>query len=316
MIGGILVEKAERTKLYTKLKRSSGLYLLCLPIIVYTILFKYIPMFGIVIAFKDFRYDKGIWGSDWCGFDNFRFLFKTNIIWDLTFRTVAYNIVFMILDVVVPVIFALLLNELRSKRQIKFYQTSFLLPHFPSWIVVSYIVYAFLNPSGFINNILQFVGIEKINWYQKPQPWIFLLPLINTWKRAGYSAIVYYATLMGISHEYYEAAEIDGAGSWQKVRYISIPFLIPVIIVLSLLGLGRLISGDFGLFYQVTQQESFPYLRDTTDILNTYVYRALRVDGNIASSSAVSFYQSVVGFIMLVIANSLVRRYDKSRALY
>ncbi|MDI3311970.1 MAG: ABC transporter permease subunit, partial [Thermoanaerobacterium sp.] len=273
--------------------------------------FKYVPLFGIIIAFKDFRYDKGIWGSEWNGFNNFRFLFKTNIIWELTFRTIAYNLVFMTLGVLVPVALALMLNEVRSRKLIKFYQTSFLLPYFPSWIVVSYIVYALLNPSGLVNNMLQYLGMERINWYQTPYPWIFLLPLINTWKGMGYSALIYYATLIGINQEYYEAAEIDGAGSWHKVKYISIPFLVPVIIVLVLLNLGRLINGDFGLFYQVTQQESFPYLRETTDVINTYVYRALRIDGDIAASSAVSFYQSIVGFIMLVIANSLVRRYDK-----
>lgn len=310
------MEKVSKNNFLKKIKKSRGLYLLCLPIIIYTILFKYVPFFGIIITFKDFKYNKGIWGSEWNGFDNFKFLFKTNIIWELTFRTIAYNIVFMLLSTVVTVALALLLNEIRSRKFIKFYQTTFILPHFPSWIVISYIVFALLNPSGSVNNILRSLGMGTVNWYESPNSWIYILPIVNSWKGAGYGALVYYATLIGISNEYYEAAEIDGAGAWQKVRYISIPFLIPVVVVFTLLGLGRLINGDFGLFYQVTQQEAFPLLYKTTDIINTYVYRALRVDGDIAASSAAGFYQSVVGFIMLITANAMVRRYDKRRALY
>lgn len=293
------------------------LYVMAFPVIFLTLLFKYIPLFGIIISFKDFRYDRGIWGSAWNGLNNFRFFIITDTVWKLTLRTVLYNIVFLILGVLIPVIIALMLNELRSSKVLKIYQTSMLFPYFPSWIIVSYVVYAFINMRyGILSTFINSIGWGEMDWYGTPWVWIVILPVIYIWKSAGYTSIIFYATLICISEEYYEAADIDGASRWQKVRYISIPFLKRVIIIMFVLGLGHIISGDFGLFYQVPQLEINKFLFETCDILNTYVYRVLKVDGNIATSSVVSFYQSLVGFIMIVGSNMIIRRVDSEKSLY
>lgn len=300
-----------------KLYKQKGLILLALPMLLITFILKYVPMAGIIVAFKKFNYSDGIFGSPWSGLENFKILVTSNSVLNLTFRTIGYNIVFIILGTAIPVILALLLNEIRSKHLLKVYQTSMFIPYFPSWIIVSYIVYILFNPNyGIVNNFISIFGIEKIDWYSRPSAWVFILPIINVWKAAGYSCIIYYASLISINTEYYEAAAIDGASRWQMAKNISIPFLFPIITILTVMSLGNIMRGDFGLFYLIPQQELYGILTSSTDILDTYIYRALKKNGEIPMATAVGLYQSVIGFILILISNKAVRKIDPDRALY
>lgn len=317
-------EKNAPTKLDTKQKntlkklyKQRSLIILALPILIYTFIFKYIPMVGIIAAFKNYNYSDGIFFSPWNGFDNFKFMMTSNVLWKLTFTTIAYNLVFMIVGTIVPVTLALLLNELKSKKTLKIYQTSMFIPYFPSWIIVSYIVYILLNVKyGVLNNVISAIGIERIDWYSRPNAWIFFIPIISAWKGAGYASIIYYASLISINSEYYEAATIDGASRWQLMTKISIPFLLPIVTIMTVMGLGSIIRGDFGLFYLIPQQELYTLLISTTDVLDTYIYRALKRSGDIPMSTAVGLYQSIVGFVLILFSNKLVRKIDPERALY
>jgi putative aldouronate transport system permease protein len=300
-----------------KLYKQRSLVILALPILILTFVLKYIPMAGIFIAFKDINYSEGIFKSPWCGFNNFKFMFASNAIWNLTFRTIGYNLVFILLGTVTPVVLALLLNELKSKSSLKIYQTAMFIPHFPSWVIVSYIAYVVLNPAyGVVNHLISIFGIEKIDWYSRPGAWILILPIVSVWKHAGYNSIIYYSSLLSISNDYYEAAAIDGASRWQMTTKISIPFLKPIIIIMTVMSLGNIMRGDFGLFYLVPQQEVYGVLTATTDILDTYIYRALKISGEIPMSTAVGLYQSAVGCILVLLSNKLIRRVDPERALY
>lgn len=215
----------------------------------------YLPMFGIVIAFKDMNYTKGIFGSDWCGLDNFKFLFRTRDAWSITRNTICYNIAFFIIGTVMAMILAIAMNEIYSKRASKTYQTLILLPYLMSWVVISYLVFAFLSgENGFLNkSLFPLLGLKPVNWYQDKAYWPYILILINTWKNVGYSMIIYFSSIVGISQDYYEAARIDGASKWRQIRYITLPLLKPTVITLFILNVGQVFRSDFGLFYQVTR---------------------------------------------------------------
>lgn len=288
---------------------------MCMPTIIFLLLFNYIPMFGLVLAFKDFRYDKGIFGSEWIGFQNFEFFLKSDNAWRITRNTIGFNLLFIILGLVVSVAFALMINEVRSKNGRKFYQTTMFLPYFLSWVVVGYMLYAFLNQNyGIINSLLVTLGMEPVKWYMDADKWIILLPLIQVWKSVGYGSVIYYAGLIGIDNAYYESAALDGANRFQMMCYISIPHIKPLMIVMTILNIGKIFNSDFGLFYQATMDSSALY--PVTDVLDTYVYRALKVTGDVGMSSAVGFYQSVVGFVFVVIANAIIRKIDKENAMF
>ncbi|WP_246067316.1 ABC transporter permease [Paenibacillus koleovorans] len=303
-------------KFIRNVRKDKALLLLLLPGVLYLILNNYMPMFGLMIAFKSIDYSKGIWGSDWVGFKNFEFLFTTRDAWLITRNTVLYNAVFIVLHLVVPVAFAIALNELRLRLAARFYQSVMFLPYFLSMIVVSYLGYSLLNSEyGFINkSVLEPLGFDPVSWYTKSELWPFILPLVNIWKTVGYYSIVYLAAVIGIDNEYYEAALIDGASKWQQIRRITIPLIKPVLIVMTLLQVGKIFNADFGLFYQVPLDSGalFP----TTQVIDTYVYRALLTLGDIGMSSAAGLYQSFVGFILVLTTNYIVRRVDKENALF
>lgn len=303
-------------KLVKTVKHYWPLYLMFVPGFVYLFINCYIPMFGIQIAFRKYNARDGIYGSPFCGFDNFKFLFQTNDAWIMTRNTLLYNLAFIILGNVLAIAIAIMLNEITGSKKKQVYQTIILIPYLISMIIVSYLAFAFLSSSnGFFNNtILKSLGLPTVDWYNTPKYWPFILVFINLWKSLGYSMILYYATICGIDYTLYEAAEIDGASRWQKITHVTLPSLKSTIIILILMSLSGIFRSDFGLFYQVTQN-SGPLIK-VTQTIDTYVYRGLMQTNNIGMSSAAGVYQSVVGFILVMTANGIVRKVDKDSALF
>lgn len=298
-----------------KMKRFLPIYLMMIPGFLYLIINNYIPMFGIIVAFKNYNYSLGIFGSKWNGLKNFKFLFKTKDAFTITRNTLMYNAVFIILGNSLGILIAILLNEIQSKMAKKTYQTIILLPFLLSIVIVSYIVYGiFSTEFGIANHMLTSLGKDRISWYSTPKYWPFILTFINLWKNMGYNTVLYYATLIGIDVSYYEAAVVDGASRWQRIRYITIPSLIPTITIMVLMAISRIFYSDFGLFYQVPLN-SGPLI-DVTNTIDTYVYRGLRENSNIGMSAAAGLYQSVVGFIMVIAANTLVKRMGNGNELF
>ena len=299
-----------------RIRHNIPLYLMFLPGAIYLLINNYIPMAGLVIAFKQVNWNKGILKSPWVGFSNFEYLFKTKEAWNITRNTLGYNIIFIILGTVIAIAVAILLNEITSMMLKKTYQTVILLPYLISMVVVSYLVYAMLSSeNGFVNlSILRPLGKQEISWYTESKYWPAILIIIYIWKTFGYNCILYYATLVGIDRGYYEAAVIDGASRWQQIRHITLPELVPTIITLTLMSIGKIFYSDFGLFYQVPM-DSGP-LYDVTNTIDTYVYRGLIRQNNVGMSSAAGFYQSVIGFVLVLLANYTVRRISKENALF
>lgn len=287
-----------------------------LPGVVYLFINSYIPMFGIQIAFRQYNAAKGVFGSPWIGLKNFEFLIRTKDAWVMVRNTLLYNIVFIILGTVAAVATAIILSEIRNKKAKQTYQTIILIPFLISMVIVSYLAFAFLSTSnGFINNTLVKVfGIKAIDWYNTPKHWPFILVIINLWKGLGYNMILYYATILGIDSTLYEAAVVDGANRWQKVLHVTLPGLKSTIIILTLMALGGIFRSDFGLFYQVPQN-SGPLI-NVTQTIDTYVYRGLMQNNNIGMSSAAGLYQSVVGFVLVITANTIVRKIDSDSSLF
>ncbi len=296
-------------------KDNAELTTLAIPGIVMLILFSYIPMFGIIIAFKDFRNNLGIFGSEWVGFENFKFFFTSQDAWRILRNTVGYGFLFIILNIIAAVFIAILLYEVKSRKALKVYQTSMFLPHFLSWVIVGYITYILLEPNmGVINQVLALFGIEGKQWYSDPKYWVVILPLVNLWKNIGMKSIMYYAALMGIDEQLFEAATIDGAGKIKQIWYITLPSLIPLMTILTILDVGNIVKGDFGLFYTIPRDIGLLY--PTTDIIDTYVYRGLRTGDDLGITTAVGLFQSVVGLIMVVSTNLVVRKISPENSLF
>ena len=295
-------------------KRHWRLHLLALPTFIYLLLFCYAPMFGVVLAFQNFNIGKGFFGSEFVGLRNFEFLFNTQDAWRITRNTVLYNVAFITLNTSLSVILAIVFNELYIKRLAKTLQTMLIMPHFLSMAVIGIVVYAFLNArDGILNNFLEGIGSQTRNWYIYKPVWPFMLVFVNMWKSVGYGGIVYVASISGISQEYYEAAVLDGASKFQQIWYVTVPHLRRIIIIMLILNLGNIFRGDFGLFYNVPQNNGALY--EYTDVIDTYIYRALTTLGNTGMSAAAGLYQSVVGFILILAANSIVRKLDEESAL-
>ncbi|WP_314590491.1 ABC transporter permease subunit [Paenibacillus terrigena] len=295
-------------------KRNRELFVMSLPAIVYKLLLSYLPMLGLVIAFKQYRYDLGIFGSEWVGFKNFKFFFNSDTAFIVTRNTILYNLAFIVLTMLVALTLAILLNEL-SRKWIKVHQTVLFLPYFLSWVVVGYVVLAFLDhKNGFLNVILGMFGQDAIKWYEQAQYWPVIIIITQLWKAVGFSTLIYYAGMLSIDSSYYEAAKIDGANRWQMIRKITIPTLMPLIVILFIIDVGKIFRADFGLFYFIPNDSSFLY--STTDVIDTYVYRSLRVVGDIGMSTAIGLYQSVVGFILVLLANWVVKKINSDNALW
>ena len=303
-------------KVIRSIKRFWPFYLMLIPGTVYLIINNYIPMTGIVVAFKQYNIRDGLYFSPNIGFKNFEFLFKTKDAWLIVRNTLLYNLAFIVIGTVLAIAVAILLNELKSHMAKQVYQTVILIPYLISMVVVSYLAFAFLSDgTGFLNRtLLPALGMEPVSWYNAPQYWPFLLIFINTWKTIGYNSILYYATICGIDYSLYEAAIVDGANRWQRIVHVTLPSLKSTIIILTLMNLGNIFRSDFGLFYQVPMNSGT--LLDVTQTIDTYVYRGLTQSNNIGMSAAAGLYQSVVGFVLVLSANLIVRKIDKDSALF
>ncbi len=307
-----------------ELRKNKVLFIMMLPALVVLFLNNYLPMAGVLIAFKNFKYFgssffENFFKSDWVGLENFEFFTATPDAFTITRNTLGYNFAFIVIGLVISVLFAIILNEIRNKYLSKFYQASMFLPYFMSWIVVSYLVFALLSEeSGFVNkNLLPALGISVDSlpsWYGDPGKWPFILTIVNMWKFTGYNCVVYVAAIAGIDTEYYEAATVDGATRFQQIRKITIPLLTPLMIILTLLAVGRVFYSDFGLFFSVTRNVGALY--DTTLVIDTYVYNALRNLNDVGMASAAGLYQSLCGFILVLTSNLIVRKIDPDKALF
>ncbi len=309
-------KKKERVGTMSKkaiVKRYLPLYLMFLPGAIYLLINNYIPMAGIVVAFKKYNVRTGIWGSPWAGFSNFKFLFNGNDAWVITRNTILYNVGFIILNTVVGITLAIFICDTLNRKLKKIYQSAILFPYLMSAVILGYIVYAFLsNSTGIVNNT--FLGGDGISWYSSPQYWPFILLFVNTWKGVGYGCLIYISAINGIDSSLYEAASLDGATKWQQITHVTLPFLKPTVITLTLMSIGRIFYSDFGLFYQVPRNSGLLY--STTNVIDTYVYRGLMEQSNIGMSAAAGFYQSIVGFIIVLAANLAVRKISPEDALF
>lgn len=295
------------------IKRNGSLFLLSLPGLIFVSVVYYLPMFGIVLAFKDFDYARGIWGSEWNGLENFRFFFTSQDAYRVTRNTLVLNILFIIATMVTALAIAVMLYTL-SRRMVKLYQTILFFPYFLSWVVIGFLVYIFLNPSeGVVNRLIQSAGGRGVFWYGTKGPWPGILTFMYVWKNVGYNAIIFYTGLLSLDKGYFEAASIDGASGLQMVTKIAIPLISPLIVILTVLAIGKILYSDFGLFFFVPRNSGLLYA--VTDVIDTYVYRGLR-GGDIGMSAAVGFYQSIVGFILVLLTNLAVRRINPDNRIF
>lgn len=309
----VTIKKKSKMKQF---KKYLPLYLMLLPGCVYLFINNYIPMAGIIIAFKKVDFSKGIFRSPWNGLENFRFLFQTKDAFIITRNTILYNVAFIIVNTVVGILLAILICEIQSKLAKKVYQSVILVPFLMSMVILSYIVYAlFSSENGMVNNtILPLLGMEPKSWYNEPQYWPAILIITNCWKGVGYGCLIYISSIVGIDKAYYEAAKLDGATRWQQIKYITLPGLKTTVITLTLLSIGRIFYSDFGLFYQVPMNSGT--ILNTTNVIDTYVYRALLQLGNVGMASAAGVYQSLVGFVIVLLSNLMVKKIDPDSALF
>lgn len=307
-------------RFFKDIHKNGALLLMVLPAGIWFLLFSYLPMFGTVIAFKEYRFNRdgflaSIISSEWVGWKNFKFLFMTNDAYIITRNTLLYNIVFIVLGLVLAVGLAVVLSQIANRRLAKYYQTGMFLPYFLSWVIVGYFVFSFLSmDKGMLNQILVSLGLDKISWYSEPKYWPIILVIVNFWKVIGYNSVVYLAAIMGIDKSLYEAAMIDGANKWQQIRNITVPMLAPLMTILTLLAIGKIFYADFGLFYQVPRDSGTLY--SVTNVIDTYVYRGLKATGEIGMSTAAGLYQSLVGFVLVISSNYIVRRFNRDNALF
>ncbi|WP_026297308.1 ABC transporter permease [Paenibacillus daejeonensis] len=296
-----------------KLKPYMPLYVMMIPCALYLLINNYVPMAGIIAAFKSFKATEGLLGSPWVGWRNFEYLFKSNDMMIIIRNTMLYNVAFILVNNVIGIIIAIMITNVKSKRYQKFYQSSVLLPFTMSMVVISYVVFAFLSQqNGMLNNSI--FQSNPIQWYNDPTWWPLILTLVQCWKYVGYGILIYIAGISVIDKSLYEAASIDGAGAWKQITRITLPSLMPAIITLFLLSIGRICYSDFGLFYLIPQN-SGP-LFNVTATIDTYVYSALMSPGGIGRSAATGLMQAVVGFVLVLGANGLVRRLSSRDAMF
>ncbi|MBQ2582426.1 MAG: sugar ABC transporter permease [Erysipelotrichaceae bacterium] len=305
----------EQKKLQRKerIKNDLPLYLMMLPGLIYLVCNNYLPMFGILLAFKRINYSVGIFKSPWVGFSNFEYLFKTKDAFIMIRNTLAYNAVWIVMDIVLAVFIALCMNEIAQRKIAKVIQPIICFPSMVSAVILSFLVYAFLSASyGYLNTT--FFRANPINWYNEAKYWPLILTIVHIWQGAGQSSVIYMASIGGIDKGLYESARIDGATKFEQIKYITLPLLKPMIIMMLLLSIGRIFNSDFGLFYQVPLGSGM--IIDTTQTIDTFVYRALMVSNNIGQSSAASVFQAVIGFVLVLLSNLLVRKINPENSLF
>jgi putative aldouronate transport system permease protein len=298
-------------------RRNGVYYLMAFPAILLVFLLKYLPMPGIVIAFKNYNFQKGIWGSPWTGLDNFKFFFTSEYAFRTTMNTIWINLNYLVWGTILAVALAIVLNELRSKRAVKLYQNIMFLPYFFSAIIIGKIVtdILFSMDAGLVNQILAVFGGDKVNWVKTPEPWVKIIVGAHLWNSIGYSVIIYLATITGIDAQMYEAASLDGAGRLRQIRHLTLPMLTPAIVMMSLLSIGSMMFGDFGMIYAIIGEDNTTIL-SKVDIIETYIFRAVRKTADFSTSSAIGLFQAVVGFILVFGSNALAKKIDKDYGLF
>ena len=311
---GVNLQESRKLGFFGEIRKNGFLYALTVPAILFFIIFCYVPMFGLVIAFQDFDMIKGVFGSKLNGIENFKFLFQTGDIWNVTANTLYLNVLFIVFSTIVAVALAIMFNETRQRHYKRISQTISLLPYFISWVVIYLVLYSFVNEdNGILTMLLAKFGIQ-LKIFSSPQSWPVLLVLLKVWQGAGYSAIVYIATVTGIDPGIYEAAGIDGASRWQKIWRITIPILRPTIILMTLFSVGRIFYGDFGMIYALVGDN--PLLFSTTDVIDTYVLRMMRNLQDYGMASAAGLLQSALGFVFVFFANKFAKRLDADSAIF
>jgi len=306
-------EKCRREK--NRFQKNKGLLAMCILPAIKIIIFSYLPMIGIIIAFKNFRPADGILGSEWVGLRNFEFFFKSNDAWRVLRNTISLNVINIVTSLLTNVGVALLLYEVSHRIALKTYQTVLFIPHFFSYVLVGLMLNPILSSNGgLLTSLYESITGSDINFYAKAAAWIIILPLVNLWKGVGYGSLIYYSSLMSIDASLFEAAEIDGANKFQRIWHISIPTLIPMICVLTIMKVGEILNADFGLFYYVTRDSKQLY--EWTDVIDTYVFRSLTTGANFSVTSAITLFQNVVGLVLIMVTNHIARKVDKSYALY
>lgn len=310
-------KKGPKKRMFDDFRRHKTYYFMAIPMVVFFLLFSYLPLPGLYYAFVDYDFMQGL-KSPFCGFKNFEFLFSggmDSIIWKLTRNTILYNLAFIIVGNIAQITVAVLLKEIHRKYFVKVSQTLMFMPYFVSMVTVGVVVYNIFNYKyGIANNLLTSLGLEKFDFYQTPEVWPFIIVAVQVWKGLGYGSVVYMAAILGIDESIYEAAYVDGASNWKRIRYITLPLLKPTAIMLIMLALGGIIRGSFDLFYQLIRNNGL--LLETTDIIDTYVYRSLAVDFNMGRGAAAGLYQSVFGFILVMTVNKIVKKISPENALF
>ncbi len=303
-----------RKSFLNSLKNEKYLWLMILPAIIFVFVWNYIPMVGVTLAFKRFNYVKGIF-SDWIGFDNFEFFFKSGQAWMVTKNTIIYNLMFIFFGHGMEIIIALVISEVSGKYFKKICQSLIILPYFISWVTAAAFMYNMFNyDTGALNTILSSLGLDKVNIYSNPSVWYFVIPIAYIWKGLGYGSVLYLSSIMGLDQECFEAAEIDGANRFQRIWHITIPGIMPTVIIMFLMSLGKILRGNFDMFYQLVGDNSLLY--EVTDIIDVFVYRSLVNNPDIGINSAVTLFQSVICLVMILIANKVVKSYENEYALF
>lgn len=297
-----------------ELRKNKLVYAMMTPSILWVLIFSYIPMIGIIIAFKNYDMAQGVWGSPWSGLENFKFLFRHKDIFQITYNTIYLNVLFILTGTLTSVFLALMFVEIKNKFFKKLSQSIAILPHFVSWAIVSMFLFGFLSTSGIVNNVLTSLGLDPIQFYTTPGPWRFILVIVKIWQGAGFGTVVYVATITGLDAGIYEAATIDGASRLQKITKITFPLIRPTIIMLTIMSVGGIFRGDFGMIYALVGDNStlFP----TIDVVDTFTYRALRTLGDMGMSTATSLFQSVIGLLMVMGTNALAKKLEPDSAIF
>ncbi|MDD3279391.1 MAG: ABC transporter permease subunit [Lachnospiraceae bacterium] len=301
---------------FTKeVKKNKALFIMAAPAVLLVLVFAYLPMSGLIVAFKNYRYDLGVFGSDWNGLANFAYLFQSGTGWLITKNTILYNLLNLVTSQLLAVLIAIFITEMNSKIFKKVSQSIIFLPYFISWVIVGVFVYNIFNyETGILNNLLASAGVDPVNVYSMPGVWPWIICVFNSWKWCGYNSVIYIAAITGVDSQIYEAASIDGANIFKRIRYITIPSIKPTVVTMLLLQVGRILRGDFEMFYQIVGNNG--QLFDATDVIDTYVFRSLLQNSNIGMTAAASFYQSVLCFVIIMVVNTVIKHIDEEYALF
>lgn len=311
----IEVKVGAKRGFWYELNKSKVLFLMILPVLLYFLIFNYIPMVGIYYAFTRFDFNGGLFGSPFVGWDNFKFLFQSGTLTQLIKNTVLYNIAFILLGNVLQIVTAVFLSQIPGKVYKRVAQTVMFLPHFISWVLVGAFSYQMFNSdNGVVNTLLKELAHPTYDFYLQPEPWKYIITGFYIWKTLGYGAVIYLAAIMSISDEYYEAARIDGANVFQQIRHITLPLLVPTFVLLILFSLGGILKGQFDLFYQIIGGNGMLY--NATDILDTYVFRSLTVNFDIGMGTAAGLFQSFFGFLLVLVVNFIIKKTREDYALF